>query len=598
MAKVSSTFKPKFVEQAMELFQRLKLWQKALFIGVPSFFILGFIALLMFSNVNSRPEYKTLFSDLESNDAKQIIDYLDKNNIDYKLEENGTIILIPEDAVYSTRLDLTAKGLPENSTVGYELFDKTNLGMSEFVQQINYRRALEGELARTISALQEVKKSRVHIVIPKTELFEKDQKEPSASVTLFLDKKTKLRLKHIEGIQTLVASSIEGMLPEKVSIVDQTGKLLSEVPIDENSIAGLTALQLDQQRRHEKQLEEKVQSMLDGVIGPGNSKVTVTANLDFTKINKTMTEYNPEEQVARSEQNILEVSSTADSLSYPNFSQDRNDQNQIANYEISNTISQIQAEIGDIESLSVAVMINQKETMITGEDGLRRMDYIARPDSMIKQIEDIVVKAVGLNTKRGDQISVIQLPFETLLNYDVEDLNPKPWYQQTYYIRLIAVALIMLVVILIMITILYSKYNKNRIRIAMGIPENVKLLRDEIVEEIEEEEEEEEDSFENLVLEDDLMLLQEDVPEALVLESEITSMFDNDSSFSDELQLQQASYETEVFEEEMSETQIMNVELKKTVEEFCDNQPSDAVKLIRVFMEEDIDKNPANFFNN
>jgi flagellar M-ring protein FliF len=579
----------KFIDQAKELFKRLKLWQKALFIGVPSFFLIGFIILLVAGNPEANKDYKVLYSDLESDDAGKIIESLDEQKIKYKLEDGGTTILVKEDAVYQTRNKLAAQGLPESSTVGYELFDKTNLGMSEFVQELNYRRALEGELARTISSLDEVKKARVHIVIPKTELFEKDQKNPSASVTLFVDKSIKMKMAQIEGIQTLVASSIEGMIPEQVSVVDQMGKLLSEVPIDENSVAGRTALQLEQQRRLEKQLETKVQSMLDGVIGVDNSKVTVTADLDFTRINRTQTRYDPEEQVARSEQNISEISSTADSLSYPNFSEDRDEQNQIANYEISNTVSTIEEQIGEIENLSIAVMINQKEVIVTGEDGLRRKDYAPRSDSTMQKIHDVVVNAVGFNENRGDQISVVQVPFETLLDYDIDELNPKPWYQQEYYQRLIAVLAIMLIVILIMVALLQSKIVKDRVRLAMELPENVQLVSDDV---LRDEEDEEDEAFEEeeAIIEDDIMMLPQDLPEAMLQEPEHLTMFEEEDEPSDELDLQPSQYEQTEMGEEITENQIMNQEVKKQIEDFCNEHPEDAVKLLRIFIQEDIDK--------
>ncbi len=591
-------FRPRFIEQAKELFDKLKVWQKALFIGVPSFFFLGFIILLIFSSPSSNKDYKVLYSDLESNDAAKIVESLKGKKIKYELEDSGSTILIPSDEVYDIRLELAGEGLPENSTVGYELFDRNNIGMSEFVQQLNYRRSLEGELSKTIAALDEVKKARVHIVIPKTELFEKDQKEPSAAVTIWLDKNSKMRLSNIEGIQTLVASSIEGMTKDQVSVVDHKGKLLSEIPLDENSIAGLTSMQLEQQRRYEKQLEDKVQSMLDGVIGVDNSKVTVTADLDFTRINRTSTQYDPEEQVARSEQNISEVSSTADSLSYPNFSQDKDEKNQIANYEISNTVSQIQDELGDPTKISVAVMVNQKEVMVTGEDGLRRMDYVARPDSVMNKIEDIVINAVGFDEKRGDQISVVQLPFETLLDYDLDELNPKPWYQQQYYQRLIAVLAIMLMIILIMVAILQSRAVKNRIRLAMELPENVKLIDDSLQEELEEEQEEEEeqDIVDEIIIEDDFLMLPNEIQETMLLESDVQSMFEAPNEFEDNLNLKPSEYDTEVLEEEISEGQIMNIEMKKQVEDFCNENPEDAVKLIRAFIQEDIEKESKNFF--
>jgi flagellar M-ring protein FliF len=575
----------KLIRQGKEVFSNLKTWQKAVFIGVPSFFLIGFILLLALGSPEES-NYKVLYSDLDKADAAKVTQSLKEKNIDYELDDEGRTIKVPGDIVYDTRISLAGEGLISNSTVGYEIFDQTNLGMSEFVQKVNFTRSLEGELSRTISSLEEVKKSRVHIVIPKTELFARDQKEPSASVTLFLKKNAKLRKANIEGIQILVASSIEGMTADRVSIVDQKGKLISEMALDENSIAGVTAMQLEQQRKFEVGLQNKVQKMLDGVIGVDNSKVTVTADLDFTKINSTKTDYDPEGQIARSEQNINEMSSTADSLSYPNFNEDKNMQNQIANYEISNETSTIQREVGDVARLSVAVMINQKEEIQKGPDGLKRPVYIPRSDTVMINIESIVQKAVGFDSKRGDQISVVQLPFETLMDYDLDELNPAPWYKQPYYQRLIGLLFAMFITLMIMLTLLRSKMVKDRIRLAMELPEKVSLIPDDIDEE-DEDDDEEEIEIEDFI-QDDLLVLPDDLPETLLLEPD-TDDFD-DSLDSDNIDIESdADANIDAVQDELSEQDMINLEMKQHVENFCNENLDEAVRIIRIFLNEDLD---------
>ena len=320
----------KLIEQFKKFYGRLTGLQKGLFIGIPAVVVAGLILLL--SSGMEPGNYRVLFSDLQESDASQIVQSLEEKGIDYKLENGGKKILVPDNVLYKTRVDLAGEGLPKSSVVGYELFDQTNLGMSEFVQQVNYRRALEGELSRTIGSMDEVRKVRVHVVLPEQKLFEKDQKEPTASVTLHIKSGRSLSRVSVEGIQTLVAGSVEGLKSENVTIVNHLGKLLSKPPVDENSIAGLTARQLEQQNRVEKNLASKIQSMLDGVLGANNSTAEVTAELNFTQIEQTRTGYDPEEQVVRSEQSITETSQSTDSLSYPAVNMEKDKSNQIPNY--------------------------------------------------------------------------------------------------------------------------------------------------------------------------------------------------------------------------------------------------------------------------
>ncbi|MCX6147424.1 MAG: flagellar basal-body MS-ring/collar protein FliF, partial [Candidatus Kapabacteria bacterium] len=260
------------VEQIKNFTNRLTRAQKIAVSTVLGIVVIGIISVFL---IQGEKKKEVLFSNLEATDAAKIVEKLKEKKIDYELKDNGQTILVDKGVVFDTRLDMVNQGLPESSDVGYELFDKTNLGMSEFVQKLNFRRALEGELARTINSMDEIKKARVHLVIPEKALFSKDQKKPTASVNLHLKSGKSVSKISIDGIQNLVASSIEGMQIGDVKVMDQKGKVLSDAPLDENSVAGLTDAQHEQQRKTEQYLAQKAQSILDGVLGTGNAEVRV-----------------------------------------------------------------------------------------------------------------------------------------------------------------------------------------------------------------------------------------------------------------------------------------------------------------------------------
>lgn len=362
---------------------KLSLAQKIVLFGVTFAVLFGLIYIAI--QTSTKVEYATLFTQLEPTEAGKIVEKLKEKKIPYKLEDNGTTILVDKNKVYDTRISIAAEGLPESGIVGYEIFDKTNLGMSEFVQKLNYRRALEGELAKTINSLNGVKKARVHIVIPEKALFEKDQKQPTASVTLQLAGENVLSRLDIRGIQNLVASSVEGLAPNNVTVVDHRGRIISESEVDPNSVLGKTQTQHEQQIRVEQYLTNKVQSLLDGVLGPGNSEVRVSAELDFTQIEKTITDYNPDRQVVRSEQTNTQNAKTVDSLQYPAPNRTVENSSTITNYEIPQTIEKIVNGVGTIKRITVGALINGTYKVVE-KDGKKQIEYIPRSEEEIKKI--------------------------------------------------------------------------------------------------------------------------------------------------------------------------------------------------------------------
>ena len=247
--------------------RRLTLIQKVVLVGVALGVIAAIIALVSFVN---RPSYATLFNNLNPQDASKIVDKLKEKNIPYALEDGGKSIMVPKLQVYDLRLSLAGEGLPQSSVIGYEIFDRTNLGVSDFVQKVNYRRALEGELARTILQLDEVEAARVHLVVPDKVLFKEDEKPATASVVLKLKSGKAPKREAVQGIAHLVSSSIEGLEASNVTIVDSRGMLLSD-DVKPNSVSALTATQYELQQKVEQYLAQKAQALLESVVGSGNA---------------------------------------------------------------------------------------------------------------------------------------------------------------------------------------------------------------------------------------------------------------------------------------------------------------------------------------
>lgn len=404
------------LDQAKQLWQRLQLVQKLAIIGAVLAAI-GIVVAVIISS-SSQP-MQVLFSDLDPKDAAAIVEKLKEQNIPYELGDGGTTVRVPQSQVYELRLALAREGLPAGSTVGYEIFDRTNLGMSDFVQKLNHKRALEGELQKTIASFDEVQKVRVMIVLPEKALFEKDQKKPTASVLLHLKSGRSLSKLNIEGIQNLVASSVEGLSPADVTVVDQHGQILSQAPRETSTLAGLTATQYEQQQKVESYLTSRVQSLLDGVLGPGNSVVRVSAELDFTQREQTRENYDPDGQVIRSEERIAEARRSQDSLDYPAVNSESNATKVRTNYEISHTVERIVGGVGTIKRISASVLVNGI-TKVVEQDGKKVVQYTPRSQEELQKLTQIVRNAIGYDPERNDQVSVVNLPFDTTMMEEPE----------------------------------------------------------------------------------------------------------------------------------------------------------------------------------
>jgi flagellar M-ring protein FliF len=399
------------------------------------------------------PSYAILFSNLSPEDASKIVTKLKDKEVRYQLEDGGKTVMVPKQSVYELRLSLAGEGLPQSSVIGYEIFDRTNLGVSDFVQKVNYRRALEGELARTILTLEEVEGARVHLVVPERALFKEDEKPATASVVLKLKSGTPLRRETVQGISHLIASSVEGIESGNVTIVDSRGQLLSDVH-KPNSIAAMTSTQYELQQKVEAYLGQKAQALLESVVGAGNALVQVNADLDFRQVERTLEQFDPEKSVIRSESIVESKATGGDS------SGGQSNSSTTTNYEINKTVEHIVENMGNIRRLTVAALVNGVPTKST-KDGKEVTEITPRTEKEIGELTNLVRRAVGYDQLRNDEVSVTNLTFGHTDREQEFVYKPSPLSDWTEYTEEIFLVIAMLGAVIV----LRSLLNRVRTRI-------------------------------------------------------------------------------------------------------------------------------------
>lgn len=412
------------------------------------------------------PDYRVLYSNLSDRDGGDIVTQLTQLNIPYRFADNGGALLIPADKVHETRLRLAQQGLPKGGAVGFELLDQEKFGISQFSEQVNYQRALEGELSRTIGTLGPVLNVRVHLAMPKPSLFVREQKSPTASVTLALQPGRALDDGQINAIVYMVSSSVAGLPPANVTVVDQTGRLLTQ---SDSAGRDLNAAQLKFTNEVENRFQRRIETILAPMVGSGNIHAQVTAQVDFASREQTDEEYKPNQaanqgavrsqQVSTSEQlggtNVggvpgalsnqpsatpvapIEVpqaapaagaaANTANAANRPatttaakqtaTSSNSRHDQT--TNFEVDRTIRHTQQQAGMVQRLSVAVVVNY------GSDKAGKP--IALTKDQLAQVESLTREAMGFSTVRGDTLNVVNTPFNAT---DDGSGNSLPFWQQ------------------------------------------------------------------------------------------------------------------------------------------------------------------------
>ena len=407
------------------------------------------IALIVGLLLWSKPaDYAVLFSNLDERDGGAIITSLQQMNVPYRFSDNGSAILVPSSQVHDLRLRLAAQGLPRGGNVGFELMDNQKLGITQFAEQINYQRAVEGELARTIQNIGAVSAARVHLAIPKKTGFLRDKEKPSASVMVTLRPGRVLDEAQIAGIVHLVSSSVPELTPDRVTVVDQSGNLLTRSP-NQNK-GDLDAKQLAFIQEMEASYVRRVESILEPIVGAGNFKAQVAVDVDFNQTELTSESYRPNpapDQAIRSQHieeryggdqapqgvpgaltNQPPVPATAP-ITTPEVGQGaaataaggKRERTATINYELDRTIQHTKKALGDVRRLTVAVVINQKTE--TTREGVKTIPS----DEELAQLEKLVQNAVGLNPTRGDSITVSGALFAG----KVEEIPP-PWWKRLW----------------------------------------------------------------------------------------------------------------------------------------------------------------------
>jgi flagellar M-ring protein FliF len=426
-----------------------------------------FISVLVFVSISgrSKDDYRVLFSSINERDGAAIVAALQQMNVPYKFTEGGAAILVPESSVYETRLRLAGQGLPKAGNVGFELLENQKMGTSQFVEQVNYQRGLEGELARSISSLAQVKSARVMLAIPKQTAFMREQEKPTASVVVTMHPGRFLDAQQVAAITNLVGSSVPNLGPANVTIVDAEGSLLAP---NAQRLMGLDSNQLKYVAELEGALSKRVQAILEPVTGKENVRAQVTVDMDFGELERTEETFGrnspPNQSSIRSQQTNeaanpgsaaggvpgaltnqppgggqapinaaggaaagpqnLNAPPSSSSSTSSNIKKDAT-----INYELDRAIQRIKSEKGQVRRVSAGVVVNYKQPTGVDKDGkpLKPVPYNAKE---LDQINNLARDAVGFNEKRGDSVSVANIPFKI-----EPDLEP-PFYKQAGVIEL------------------------------------------------------------------------------------------------------------------------------------------------------------------
>ena len=386
--------------------------------------VAGFTTMFIWAN---KTEFRVAFSGLTKEDAALVVENLKASNTPYRLAGDGTTIMVPEAVVYDVRLSTAKDGIPKGGHVGFEIFDKTEFGTTDFVQNINKTRAIQGELARTITAFDEVKTARVMIVMPKDSVFVEEVKKPSASILLELN--SDLDKEKVTAIAHLVASAIQDLTPKDVTIVDTAGRILFEGKSEEEEAKikaeNLANSQYQHKIRFEENLTKRIQTMLERIVGQDKAIVRVTSEMDFSEDDMNEEIFDPFErggEFVRSRKNRAEkvvalseeipIPSTVnpivgdDNLQGQQNKELSNKSDDTFNFEISKRVREVRKPMAVLTRLSVAAVVDGKYEIKADETGNQGRTYVPRSPEEMKQFQDIVVKAMGYNEERSDQVSV------------------------------------------------------------------------------------------------------------------------------------------------------------------------------------------------
>ena len=399
--------------------------------------VTGFFVVIL-TRISSN-ELSLLYADLDPSDSAQIVRQLESDGIPFELRHDGGAIYVPKDQVARTRVTLADEGLPSGGSIGYELFDTTDtLGVTNFVQNVNLVRALEGELARTIRSIDGVQSARVHLVLSKRELFSRESQDPSASIVVAMRGNGQLAASQVAAIRQLVASAVPRLSPSRVSVVDGNGTLLAGGAEDGEGGTGLLSNHEDQRARYEVHLARTIERVLEKTVGSGRVRAEVTADMDFDRINTSEEVFDPDGQVVRSSQTILEETASREGTSEPpvgvapnlpdadlalpdeqSAETSENRTEETVNYEISKRVVNHVREVGTVKRLSVAVLVDG----VYGTDAEGATAYEPRTKDELNLLAALVRGAIGFNAERGDTVEVINMRFASDVRPVDDDLQ-------------------------------------------------------------------------------------------------------------------------------------------------------------------------------
>lgn len=415
----------------------------------------------------STPSLKLLYSDLSSTDSASVAAKLEESQIRYDVSADGTRIMVPESEVGRARMLLAEAGLPNGGSMGYELFDKqSGFGTTNFIQNINQVRALEGELARTIGSLSPIKAARVHLVLPQRELFSRENRPASASVFLQLNQGARLEREQIMSIQSLVASAVPNMKADSVSVIDSQGNLLARGGEQDTSLMAMKAEEM--RRAYETRLTQSVEDIIGRTVGYGRVRATVTAELNFDRVTTSEEVFDPESQVARSVQTVEELNSekesapqdvsvqnnlpgiSGDLLGEPGSASEGSRVEETTNFEISKTVRNRVSEVGEVKRLSVAVLVDG--TYATDAEGNKT--YQPRSEQELEQIRQLVRSAIGYDESRGDTVEIVNMQFADM-DLGIEDTSNLLFgFERSDILRAAEIITVAIMVILVVLLVL------------------------------------------------------------------------------------------------------------------------------------------------
>lgn len=358
------------------------------------------IAAAWVSSLGTLTKYTVLFAQLEAKDAGEITSFLDQKKVPYKVSQNGTAIEVPVNQANRLKMEFSTQGLPSSGIVGYEILDTTNFGMPDYLLKINYRRAMEGELCRTLRTLEAVEDAKVKIAIPEPSLYTDTRQPTTASVTLKVKRGRVISDHTVEAVTNLIAASIEGLDPQNVTVVDTRGNLLTKPNRDNLSM--LTSTQMELKMQVDKYLADKVKSLLDGAFGAGKALVTVYTELNFDRLDKKTTTYDVAKSAVLSEERVSVTNPTA---------QGGEEENTVTNYEVGSEVVNLVKSPGNVTKLTVSVMLDSRDSTTVDAQGKSRTVKVPWTPAQIASVRTISENAVGYNSERGDRLVVEYMEF-------------------------------------------------------------------------------------------------------------------------------------------------------------------------------------------